>query len=190
MPIELGSFDVIIGIGDETLTIQSSRSDGYASIVDSEQRAKLFGKIGTLERYNIRLRGMLSVERQRVDHLRRSTIMMQKKKVIAYDSRQLKVLEKNYPIHDLELGEIVFGFKIWEPYLYAMKRTMFTNHKSLPHMLDQKELNERQRRWLKLLSDYDCEIRYHPEKANVVADTLSREERAKPLRVLALTDDH
>ncbi|GKB86651.1 hypothetical protein Tco_0958923 [Tanacetum coccineum] len=72
MPIELGSFDVIIGRGDETLTIQSNRSNGYASIVASEQRAELFGRIGTLERDNMRLRGMLGVERQRVDRLRRS----------------------------------------------------------------------------------------------------------------------
>ncbi|GKD70844.1 hypothetical protein Tco_1324934 [Tanacetum coccineum] len=72
MPIELGSFDVIIGIGDETLTIQSNRTDKYASIVASEQRAGLFGRIGTLERDNMRLRGMLGVERQRVDRIRRS----------------------------------------------------------------------------------------------------------------------
>ncbi|GJT57420.1 putative reverse transcriptase domain-containing protein [Tanacetum coccineum] len=70
-------------------------------------------------------------------------------------------------------------------YLYGTKYTVFTDHKSLQHILDQKELNMRQRRWLELLSDYDCEIRYHPGKANVVADALSRKERIKPLRTKA-----
>ncbi|GJS93309.1 putative reverse transcriptase domain-containing protein, partial [Tanacetum coccineum] len=76
--------------------------------------------------------------------------------------------------------------KIWRHYLYGTKSTAFTDHKSLQHILDQKELNMRQRRWLELLSDYDCDIRYHPGKANVVADALSRKERIEPLRVRAL----
>ncbi|GJV66616.1 putative reverse transcriptase domain-containing protein [Tanacetum coccineum] len=71
-------------------------------------------------------------------------------------------------------------------YLYGTKCTVFTDHKSLQHILDQKELNMRQRRWLELLSDYDCEIRYHPGKTNVVADALSRKKRIKPLQVRAL----
>ncbi|GJX51920.1 putative reverse transcriptase domain-containing protein [Tanacetum coccineum] len=71
-------------------------------------------------------------------------------------------------------------------YLYDTKCVVFTDHKRLQHILDQKELNIRQRRWLELLSDYDCEIRYHPGKSNVVADALSRKERIKPLRVQAL----
>ncbi|GKE79498.1 putative reverse transcriptase domain-containing protein, partial [Tanacetum coccineum] len=94
--------------------------------------------------------------------------------------------EKNYTTNDLELGAVVFAMKIWRHYLYGMKCTMFTDHKSLQHILDQKELNMRQRRWLELFSDYDCEIRYHLGKANVVADALSRKERIKPLRVRAL----
>ncbi|GKA91387.1 putative reverse transcriptase domain-containing protein, partial [Tanacetum coccineum] len=88
--------------------------------------------------------------------------------------------------NNLELGAVVFALKIWRHYLYGTKCTVFTEHKSLQHILDQKELNMRQRRWLELLSDYDCEIRYHPGKANVMADALSRKERIKPLRVRAL----
>ncbi|GJU47352.1 putative reverse transcriptase domain-containing protein [Tanacetum coccineum] len=113
-------------------------------------------------------------------------VLMQREKVIAYASRQLKIHEKNYTTHDLELGAVVFALKIWRHYLYGTKCTVFTDHKSLQHILDQKELNMRQRRWLELLSDYDCEIRYHPGKANVVADALSRKEREPPLRVRAL----
>ncbi|GJT90317.1 reverse transcriptase domain-containing protein [Tanacetum coccineum] len=113
-------------------------------------------------------------------------VLMQMEKVIAYASRQLKVHEKNYTTHDLELGAIVFILKMWRHYLYGTKCVVFTDHKSLQHILDQKELNMRQRRWLELLSDYDCEIRYHPGKANVMADALSRKERSKPLRVRAL----
>ncbi|GJS71735.1 hypothetical protein Tco_0704576 [Tanacetum coccineum] len=113
-------------------------------------------------------------------------VLMQREKVIAYASRQLKVHEKNYTTHDLELGAVVFALKMWRHYLYGTKYVVFTDHKSLQHILDQKELNMRQRRWLELLSDYDCEIRYHPGKANVVADVLSRKERSKPLRVRAL----
>ncbi|GJU62617.1 putative reverse transcriptase domain-containing protein, partial [Tanacetum coccineum] len=98
-------------------------------------------------------------------------VLMQREKVISYAS---------------ELGAVVFALKIWRHYLYGTKCTVFTDHKSLQHILDQKELNMRQRRWLELLSDYDCDIRYHPGKANVVADALSRKEREPPLRVRAL----
>ncbi|GJR37571.1 putative reverse transcriptase domain-containing protein [Tanacetum coccineum] len=112
--------------------------------------------------------------------------LMENDKVMAYASHQLKVHEKNYTTHDLELGAVVFALKMWRHYLYDTKCVVFTDHKSLQHILDQKELNMRQRRWLELLSDYDCEIRYHPGKANVVADALSQKERSKPLRVRAL----
>ncbi|GJV54275.1 hypothetical protein Tco_1450016 [Tanacetum coccineum] len=108
-------------------------------------------------------------------------VLMQREKDIAYVSHQLKIHEKNYTTHDLELGAVVFALKMWRHYLYDMKCIVFTDHKSLQHILDQKDLNMRQRRWLELLSNYDCEIRYHPGKANLVADTLSRKERIKPL---------
>nr|GFB83311.1 putative reverse transcriptase domain-containing protein [Tanacetum cinerariifolium] len=113
-------------------------------------------------------------------------VLMQRENVISYASRQLKIHEKNYTTHDLKLGAVVFALKIWRHYLYGTKCTVFTDHKSLQHILDQKELNMRQRRWLELLSDYDCDIHYHPRKANVIADALSRKEREPPLRVRAL----
>nr|GEZ50057.1 putative reverse transcriptase domain-containing protein [Tanacetum cinerariifolium] len=113
-------------------------------------------------------------------------VLMQKEKVIAYASCQLTVYAKNYTTHDLELGAVVFTLKMWRQYMYGTKCVVFTDHKSLQHILDQKELNMRQQRWLELLSDYDCEIRYHPGKANVVANALSQKKRSKPLRVRAL----
>ncbi|GJX70827.1 putative reverse transcriptase domain-containing protein [Tanacetum coccineum] len=106
-------------------------------------------------------------------------VLMQKEKVIAYASRQLQIHEKNYTTLDLELGAVVFALKIWRHYLYGTKCTVFTDHKSLQPILDQKELNMRQRRWLELLSDYDFEIRYHPGKANIVADALSTQKEAQ-----------
>ncbi|GJS56509.1 putative reverse transcriptase domain-containing protein [Tanacetum coccineum] len=115
-------------------------------------------------------------------HQGMGAVLMQREKVIAYTSRQLNPNEENYTTHDLELGVVVFALKIWRHYLYGTKCIMFTDHKSLQHILDQKELNIRQRSWLELLVDYDYEIRYHPGKANVVADALSRKERIKPIR--------
>ncbi|GKB17644.1 putative nucleotidyltransferase, ribonuclease H [Tanacetum coccineum] len=108
-------------------------------------------------------------------------VLMQRKKVIAYASRQLKPNEENYTTHDLELGAVVFALKIWRHYMYGTKCTVFTDQKSLQHILDQNELNMRQRCWLELLADYDCKIRYHPGKADVVADALSQKKRIKPL---------
>nr|GEW26337.1 putative reverse transcriptase domain-containing protein [Tanacetum cinerariifolium] len=100
-------------------------------------------------------------------------VLKQKDKVIAYISHQLKVHEKNYTTHDLELGTVVFALKMWRHYLHGTNCVVFIDHKILQHILDQKELNMTQRSWLELLSDYDYEIRYHPRKANVVADALS-----------------
>ncbi|GJR45101.1 putative reverse transcriptase domain-containing protein [Tanacetum coccineum] len=108
-------------------------------------------------------------------------------KVIAYASRQLKKHEKNYTTYDLELGAVVFALKIWRHYLYGTKSVIYIDHKSLQYIFYQKDLNIRQRRWIELLSDYECEIKYHPGKANVLADALSRKERLKPRRVRTMS---
>nr|GEX34976.1 putative reverse transcriptase domain-containing protein [Tanacetum cinerariifolium] len=115
-------------------------------------------------------------------------VLMQREKVIAYASQQLKPHEENYTTHNLESGAVMFDLKIWRHYLYGTKCIVFTDHKSLQHVLNQKELNMRQRRWLELLADYDCEILYHTRKANVIAYALSRKRiiesrQVKPLRV-------
>ncbi|GKE24480.1 putative reverse transcriptase domain-containing protein [Tanacetum coccineum] len=101
---------------------------------------------------------------------------MQRGKVIAYASTQLKIHEKNYTTHDLELGAVLFALKIWRHYLYGTKSVIYTDHKSLQHIFSQKELNMRQRRWIELFCDYDCEIRYHPGKANVGKILAAQEE--------------
>ncbi|GKD85117.1 putative reverse transcriptase domain-containing protein [Tanacetum coccineum] len=103
-------------------------------------------------------------------------VLMQREKVIAYASRQLKKHEENYTTHDLELGAVVFALRLWRHYLYGTKCTIYTDHKSLQYILHQKELNMRERRWIELLSDYDCEIRYHPGKDNTKA---MKEENVK-----------
>nr|GEV91573.1 putative reverse transcriptase domain-containing protein [Tanacetum cinerariifolium] len=109
-------------------------------------------------------------------------VLMQREKVIAYASRQLKKHEENYTTHDLEPGAIVFALRLWRHYLHGTKCNVYIDHKSLQYIIDQKELNMRQRRWIELLSDYDCEIRYHSGKGNVVANALSQKDK-KPLRV-------
>ncbi|XP_052299719.1 uncharacterized protein LOC127903097 [Citrus sinensis] len=101
-------------------------------------------------------------------------VLMQHGKVIAYAFRQLKNHEQNYLTHDLELAVIVFALKIWRHYLYGETLEIFTDHKSLKYLFTQRELDLRQRRWLELVNDFDCSINYHPGKANVVADALSR----------------
>ena len=101
-------------------------------------------------------------------------VLMQHGKVVAYASRQLRPHEVSYPVHDLELAAVVFALKIWRHYLYGETFQIYTDHKSLKYLMTQRELNMRQRRWLELLKDYDCTIEYHPGKANVVADALSR----------------
>ncbi|GKE37262.1 putative reverse transcriptase domain-containing protein [Tanacetum coccineum] len=113
-------------------------------------------------------------------------VLMQRGKVIAYALCQLKIHEKNYTTYDLEIGAVVFALKTWRHYLYGTKSVIYTDHKSLQHIFDQKELNMHQRRWIELFSNYDYGIRYHLRKASVVANVLSRKERVKPRRVGAI----
>jgi len=101
-------------------------------------------------------------------------VLMQHGRVIAYGSRQLKRHEVNYLTHDLELVAMVYALKIWRHYLYRETFDVFIDHKSLKYVFSQKELNMRQRRWMKFQKDYDYTILYHPGRANVVADALSR----------------
>jgi hypothetical protein len=112
---------------------------------------------------------------------------MQRERVIAYASRQLKTHEKNYPVHDLEFAAVIFALKIWRHYLYGTHCIICTDHKSLQYIFSQKDMNMRQRRWQELLKDYDCEIRYHPGKANVVADALSRQHGSETGGLLCLS---
>ncbi|KAG8492659.1 hypothetical protein CXB51_010105 [Gossypium anomalum] len=119
-------------------------------------------------------------------------VLMQEGKVIGYASRQLKPHEKNYPTHDLELVAIIFALKIWRHHLYGEKCNIFTDHKSLKYLMTQKDLNLRQKRWLELIKDYELVIDYHPGKANIVADVLSRKSlfALRALNTsLALSDD-
>ena len=108
-------------------------------------------------------------------------VLMQNGRIISYLSRQLKPHERNYPTHDLELAAVVFALKAWRHYLYGRRCQIYSDHRSLKYITTQKELNLRQRRWVELIKDYDCTIEYHPRKANVVADALSR----KPTATLA-----
>ena len=101
-------------------------------------------------------------------------VLMQDQRVIAYASRALRRHEENYATHDLELVAVVHALKIWSHYLLGNPVHIYSDHKSLKYIFTQSELNLRRRRWLELIKEYDLEIHYHPGKANVVADALSR----------------
>jgi transposase InsO family protein len=116
-------------------------------------------------------------------------VLMQERHVIAYASRQLRKHELNYPTHDLELAAVVHALKIWRHYIMGTKCQVYTDHKSLKYIFTQKDLNLRQRRWLELIKDYDLEIHYHPGKANLVADALSRKEHVHSAIVAQLPDE-
>jgi hypothetical protein len=101
-------------------------------------------------------------------------VLMQNNRIIAYASRALRTHEQNYPTHDLELAAVIHALKLWRHHLMGTKCSIYTDHKSLKYIFTQADLNMRQRRWLELIKDYDLEVHYHPGKANVVADALSR----------------
>jgi hypothetical protein len=113
---------------------------------------------------------------------------MQEGRVIAYASRALRPHEINYLTHDLELAAVVHTLKIWKHYLMGNRCNIFTDHKSLKYIFTQSELNMRQRRWLELIKDYDLEVHYHPRKANVVADALSRKIHCNHLELEPVSD--
>ena len=116
---------------------------------------------------------------------------MQERNVLVYASRQLKVHERNYPTHDLELAAVVFALKQWRHYLYGVKCEVYTDHRSLQYVFTLKDLNLRQRRWMELVKHYDITILYHPGKANVVADALSRKAASMgSLPTYKFLDDH
>jgi hypothetical protein len=94
--------------------------------------------------------------------------------MIAYTSKQLKPHEVNYSEHDLELAVVIFALRVWRHYLYGSRVQIFTDHKSLRYLMSQKDLNILQRIWVELIKDYDYEIEYHPGRANVIVDALSR----------------
>ncbi|KAD4585647.1 hypothetical protein E3N88_23248 [Mikania micrantha] len=194
IPMQLGSFDLIVGM--------DWLSKHYAEIVCYEKYIRIPIKEGKPYKWEDAQENAFQTLKQKLCNAPILTlpdgtddfviycdasnqglgcVLMQRGKVIAYASRQLKIHEKNYTTHDLELGAVVFALKIWRHYLYCTKCVVFTDHKSLQHILNKKELNMRQRRWVELLNDYDCEIRYHPGKANVVADALSRKAHAKSI---------
>nr|CAB3505014.1 unnamed protein product [Digitaria exilis] len=115
-------------------------------------------------------------------------VLMQENRVIAYASRALRPHEQNYPTHDLELAAVIHALKMWRHYLMGVPCNIYTDHKSLKYVFTQAHLNMRQRRWLELAKDYDLSVHYHPGKANVVADALSRKARCHCLSVESYAD--
>ena len=104
-------------------------------------------------------------------------VLMQSGRVVTYGSRQLKNHEQNYPTHNMELAAVGFALKIWCHYLYGEQFEVYSDHKSLKYIFAQRDLNMRQRIWMEFLEDYEFTLHYHPGKANVVADALSRKSQ-------------
>jgi ribonuclease HI len=116
-------------------------------------------------------------------------VLMQEGHVIVYSSRQLRHHEEHYPTHDLELAAVVLALRTWRHYLFGNAVHIYTDHKSLKYIFTQLDLNMRQRKWLELINDYELEVHYHPSKANIVADALSRKAHCNYLPVVRLTGE-
>nr|GEW73129.1 putative reverse transcriptase domain-containing protein [Tanacetum cinerariifolium] len=198
MPVELGSFDVIIGMDCE-----EEHAEHLKLILELLKREELYAKFSKCEFWLSKPMMMLTQKNVKFDWIEKAEAAFQllNQKLCNASILALPEGSENFMVYydasrkwlgpvlmqkGKELGAVAFALKMWRHYLYGMKCVVFTDHKSLQHILDQKELNMRQRQWLELLSDYDCENHYHPGKANVVADALSRKERNKQLRVRAL----
>nr|GEY43757.1 putative reverse transcriptase domain-containing protein [Tanacetum cinerariifolium] len=217
MPIELGTFNVIIGMDwlvkhnaiivcgekvvhipyeNETLTVESDKGAAPIAralyrLAPSKMRELSEQLRELLEKGFIRLSAPILVLPEGTEDLvvycdaslkGYGAVLIQQENVIAYASRQLKVHEVNYTTHNLELGAVVFALRLWRHYLYGKKCVVFTDHKSLPYILNQKKLNSRQRRWIELLSDYDYEIHFHPGKANKIIETQKEAMKKKNVK--------
>src|ERR1041384_4322913 len=110
-------------------------------------------------------------------------VLMQERKVISYGSRQLRAHEDKYPTHDLELAAIIYALKLWRHYLIGNRCELFTDHQSLKYLFTQPDLNLRQQRWLETIANFNMDISYTPDKANVMADALSRKAYCSELEV-------
>jgi hypothetical protein len=116
-------------------------------------------------------------------------VLMQEGRVISYSSRQLRCHEEHYPTHDLELAAVVMALRTWQHYLLGNVVHIYIDHKSLKYIFTQPDLNMRQRRWLELIKDYELVVHYHPGKANVVADVLSRKGHCNYLPAVSSTGE-
>jgi ribonuclease HI len=116
-------------------------------------------------------------------------VLIQEGHVIVYSSRQLRHHEEHYPTHDLELAAVVLALRTLRHYLFGNAVHIYTDHKSLKYIFTQLDLNMRQRRWIELINDYELEVHYHPSKANIVADALSRKAHCNYLPVVRLTGE-
>ncbi|GJU39815.1 putative reverse transcriptase domain-containing protein [Tanacetum coccineum] len=193
MPVELGSFDVIIGMDCYAIWLTNAPAV-FMDLMNQIPKVQFLGHVidskgihvdpAKIEPINDWASPKTPTEIRQFLGLAEAAFQLLKVKLCSAPILALPEGAENFIVYcdasHKGLGAVVFALKIWRHYLYGIKFTMFTDHKSLQHILDQKELNMRQRRWLELLSDYNCEIRYHPGKANVVQIFEAEVEARKP----------